>query len=339
MTQVAIDIHQRTSTFAYLSPATGAEMSGRILTQPEELAKLLNQLPRPWIVALEATRSAPAVCAWLRALDCEIHLVDPQRLAGLATARAAKTDRKDAQLMLDALRHGYLPEAYLADEQVQALRELTRAHRAFVRQSTMLRNLLRGLMARAGRVIAATDLCGAAAREELGEWLASVGEPHNVIGALYLALLQQVQLALAGVDEQIKQWAAQTPLAQQLVADPGKGILTVMGMLAEIGDLARFASDKQLVSYAGLAPAVQQSGEKCRTGRLPQRCNRRLRYWAVMCAQAAARSRKSSRAKQAYLRVKRRHGANAAKIAAAREIIKDVYYAYHRRSPAADAAA
>ncbi len=330
MTQIAFDVHQATSTYAYLDPASEQPVTGRILTDCASFANLLGDLPSPWIVALEATRSTPAVCAWLRQLDCGIHLVDPQKLSGLAQARSAKTDRRDALLMLDALTHDYLPEAYLADPQVQSLRELTRAHQALVRMATMLRNLLRGMMARAGKVLAATDLCGAGATEELVQWLATVQAPYNLLGALYLSLLPQVRQATAAVDEQIKHLAADNPLARELLCQPGKGLLTTLGMLAEMGDLHRFASVKQLISYAGLAPSVQQSGDKSRTGRLPKRCNKHLRYWAVMCAQAAVRSKHPSRAREVYLRVKSRHGANAAKIAAAREIVKDVYYTYRR---------
>jgi transposase len=68
----------------------------KIYTRRPDLAQLRGELPRPWIVVLEATRQSPAVCAWLRELDTEIHLVDPQKLAALATLRAAKTDAKDA---------------------------------------------------------------------------------------------------------------------------------------------------------------------------------------------------------------------------------------------------
>ncbi|MEN6346572.1 MAG: IS110 family transposase [Armatimonadia bacterium] len=330
MTHIAFDVHQATSTYAYLDPSSQQPVVGRILTDCASFTNLLGDLPVPWIVALEATRSTPAICTWLRQLDCAIHLVDPQKLSGLAQARSAKTDRRDALLMLDALAHDYLPEAYLADPQVQRLRELTRAHWALVRMGTMLRNLLRGMMARAGKLLAATNLCGVHATEELGQWLATVEAPYNLLGALYVSLLQQVRQATAAVDEQIKHLADHNPLAQELLSQPGKGLLTTMGMLAEMGDLARFSSVKQLLSYSGLAPSVQQSGEKSRTGRLPQRCNKHLRYWAVMCAQATVHSRHPSRAKEVYLRVKSRHGANAAKIAAAREIVKDVYYAYRR---------
>jgi len=141
------------------------------------------------------------------------------------------------------------------------------------------------------------------------------------------------------VDEQIKQMADDDPVAVELMEQPGKGPLTTMGMLAEIGDIGRFPSAKQLISYAGLAPSVRQSGEKSHTGRLPLRCNKHLRYWAVTCAQSATRSNKPSRAKEVYQRVKHRHGPNAAKIAAAREILKDVYYTYQRMQQVAEEAA
>ena len=38
------------------------------------------------------------------------------------------------------------------------------------------------------------------------------------------------------------------------------GLVAAIGMLTEIGDIHNFASAKQLVSYAGLATSVRQSG-------------------------------------------------------------------------------
>jgi transposase len=45
---------------------------------------------------------------------------------------------------------------------------------------------------------------------------------------------------------------------------PGFGIITTMTVLAAIGDITRFETPKHLVSYAGLAPGVEQSGTKKR---------------------------------------------------------------------------
>jgi transposase len=302
----------------------------RLHTERAELAALLSGLPRPWIVALEATRHAPAVCAWLRELASEIHLVDPQKLSQLARLRRAKTDAKDAELMLEALVHDYLPEAYLASPEVMEARELMRCYQALRRLSTMLRNLTRALLARGGLVLAATDLCGTAAQAALDEGQAGLSPQSRMICAIYRSLLGQMELALSAVKQPIEAHVAASPLARTLRSLPGLGSLSVLGLLAEIGELSRFPSDKQLISYAGLAPHTYQSGERAQTGRLPQRCNRRLRYWAVVAAQCAARSAVASPARRAYRRVRYRHGPNAAKIAAAREILRDVYFTAQR---------
>ena len=326
MTYFALDVHKSTSTVAYLDPS-GKVQVRRIYTQRHDLARLLDELPRPWIVALEATRQSPAVCAWLRELDAEIHLVNPQKLSALAALRAAKTDAKDAALMLDALLHDYLPEAYLAPPEVAEDRDLTRCHTALQRVSTYFRNQLRSLFARQGETVSARDLCGQAAQEALDELEQTLAAMPALICQTYRKVLAEVEQALRVVDAEIKLRVAADPLAQRLLAQPGKGPLTTLGMLAEIGDPARFPSFKELISYAGLAPRVYQSGSSSETGHLPQRCSRRLRYWAVMAAQGAARSRKPSPARQAYRRVCIRHGPNGAKIAAAREILRDVYFA------------
>ena len=330
MTYLALDVHKSTSTVAHLDPSGGQVQIRRIYTRREELAQLLADFPRPWIVALEATRSAPAVCAWLRELDAEIHLVDPQKLSALAALRAAKTDAKDAELMLEALRHDYLPEAYLASPEVSEDRDLMRCHTALRRVSTHLRNLLRALLARQGVEVVATDLCGQTAQAALEELQQTLAALPALLCQLYCGLLAEVEQALSMVREQIQAKVAASPLAQRLLLQPGKGPLTTLGLLAEIGDPARFPSYKQLVSYAGLAPRVSQSGDRCATGHLPQRCSRRLRHWAVLAAQCAARSRRPSPARQAYRRVCVRHGPNAAKIAAAREMLRDVYFAAQR---------
>lgn len=299
MTYLALDVHQTTSTVAYLTPASGEVITRRLHTTREELAALLADLPRPWIVALEATRQAPAVCAWLRELASEIHLVDPQKLSGLARLRRAKTDAKDAELLLEALLHDYLPEAYLAPPAVAEARELMRGYQALRRLSTMLRNLTRALLARGGLVLAASDLCGAAAQAALEEGQARLAPQLQVICALYRTLLGQIELALGAVKQPIEATVAASPLAGALRGLPGLGTLTALGLLAEIGELGRFAGYKQLISYAGLAPNTYQSGERAQSGRLPQRCNRRLRYWAVVAAQCAARSAGDSPARRA----------------------------------------
>jgi transposase len=338
MTYFALDVHKSTSTVAYYDPSSGEVDTRRLYTQRQELAGLLAEFPGPWIVALEATRQSPAVCAWLRELDCEIHLVDPARLSALAKLRRAKSDAKDAELMLEALVHEYLPEAYLAPPEVAEDRELMRCYQAVRQASTMLRNLLRALLARCGVELSATNLCGAGAQAALDQEQARLSPLAQLICVQYRRLLTEAEATLALLKKHIGARAAALPLARALQAQPGQGALTSLGLLAEIGDVTRFPGYKQLISYAGLAPNSYQSGDRAQTGHLPQHCNRRLRYWAVVAAQCATRCQQDSAAKRAYRRVRYRHGPNAAKIAAAREILRDVYFTAGRLTPEALAA-
>lgn len=50
------------------------------------------------------------------------------------------------------------------------------------------------------------------------------------------------------------------PVFPLLRSIPGVGELTAATILAEIGDISRFLTPKQLVAFAGLDPAVFESG-------------------------------------------------------------------------------
>ena len=72
---------------------------------------------------------------------------------------------------------------------------------------------------------------------------------------------------------------------------PGFGPVTSANFIAEVGDINRFESAKQLAAYAGLTPRRHQSGTSVdKPGRLSKRGNVRLRTSFYMGAMAAIRS-------------------------------------------------
>lgn len=336
MTYIAIDVHKDSSTFAFLSPATGEVCSRNVPTTRARYEWLLAQLPRPWVVAVEATRQSPAVCAWLRDLAADVHLVDPQTLSMLGKLRLAKTDLKDAELMLHALVHDYLPEAYLAPEEVVERRALSRGHVTLREMATQLRNTLRVMLCHQGLECKSKDLTGKAARESVPALLQRLPQCARLVAEQMWQLLLCVEQSLAVIDRRIEQGVAQDPIAQKLCEHQGLGPVTVWGMMAEIGEIERFPKHKQLVSYAGAAPRTYQTGDFHATGGLPERCNKRLRHWVFLATQSAVRSKEPSRAKATYERVKLRHDANAAKTAASRDILRFVFWTwtYALRDPA-----
>jgi len=329
MTYMAMDVHQKRSVSAYQTPAQAEPRIVRCYTTPAGIAQVLSELPRPWVVCLEATRESPAVVRWLQELGVDaIQLVDPKGLKAFLKGKP-KSDARDAKEMLALLQMGRLPKAYLAPSEVQEVRALTRT-RAFVRRgSTSWRNQLRALLNQHGLEVPARDLCGIAGRRQLAESTAQLG-PHGQTAAQELtALLQATEAALDALDGQVREELAQQPVARALMALPGIGPVMALALVAELGEIERFEDPAHLISYAGLAPRANDSDEHQGLRHLPFRCNKRLRHLGVQAAQAACRSRQPSNARRTYERLRARglHH-NTAKIAAARELLKDLFYVW-----------
>ena len=64
-----------------------------------------------------------------------------------------------------------------------------------------------------------------------------------------------------GVMEVVEDLCTQIPAFQKLLAIKGIGLLTVAGFFAEVGDLGRFQSPKQIQKLAGLAIRGNSSGK------------------------------------------------------------------------------
>ena len=71
------------------------------------------------------------------------------------------------------------------------------------------------------------------------------------------------------------------PGLKRLLQIRGFGLIAAIGVLAEIGESRRFPTAKQLVSYAGLATAVRQSGNAERYGHITKEGRKRLRGFMI----------------------------------------------------------
>jgi transposase len=143
-----MDVHKVTSTLVWRDPADRRVRRQRIFTRKAELEKALGQLARPWVVAVEATRQAPAVCRWLDKLGAEVVLVNPAKVHALAELMPGKSDRRDAGLVLQLMEAGLVPKAYLAPPEVVGRRAIGRARLKLRQVCTILRNYLRAVLPR-----------------------------------------------------------------------------------------------------------------------------------------------------------------------------------------------
>jgi transposase len=99
------------------------------------------------------------------------------------------------------------------------------------------------------------------------------------------ALEERVARLLAHMEEQLETWDRE-PMVRALMGLRGFQIITAMTLIAELGDLDRFESPRQLMGYLGLVPGEDSSGDKRRQGSITKTGNSHARWMLVESANA-----------------------------------------------------
>ena len=133
------------------------------------------------------------------------------------------------------------------------------------------------------------------------------------------------------IEEKVQQRVLESPAAQRLLTIPGVGQYTAAVIVAEVGEIDRFDTDKQLVSYAGLDPMVHQSGDKEVRGSISKEGPAPLRWALVQCANIAVRC--EDYFGNFYTRLKERKNHQIAIVATARKILVSIFHMLTRKEP------
>ena len=156
---VGIDLHRRRSVIVRQSES-GEQLSVvRIVNDPVALGLQLEQAGSDPEVVLEATYGWYWAVDVLQACGAHVHLAHPLGVKGFRYRRV-KNDVRDAADLADLLRMGRLPEAWIAPPQTRELRELVRYRAKLVAIRSGLKAQIHAVLAKAGVLIAASDLFG-----------------------------------------------------------------------------------------------------------------------------------------------------------------------------------
>jgi transposase len=257
------------------------------------------------------------------------HLVHSSGCKAIASARL-KNDKVDAAILAQLLRADLLPEAWIAPPEVRLLRALLRHRVALVRLRTRLRNRIHAIVADYGY-----DRPGGYWSGPGRAWLSAPELPavsRELVGD-DLALIDALQDRIDRLDGEIRQRARSGPRVKVLTQLPGVGPFTALVILAEIGDVSRFASARKLASWAGLTPTVRGSDRVARYGHISKEGSVWLRW--VLC-EAAQTAKRSPEFAATFQRIARRRGKKIATTAVARKLLTR---AWHLLNDAGHAAA
>jgi len=119
---------------------------------------------------------------------------------------------------------------------------------------------------------------------------------------------------------------------------PGVGLETGSALLAEIGDISRFGSDRQLISFAGLDLVSYQSGEYSGPARVSKRGRPLIRKVAYQAVNAALLARKPNILNRKYREIVAKQGQTKdvrqkAKVKLCAKLLRIVFAVLTKREP------
>src|SRR5215510_4001957 len=307
---VGIDVHRKGSQVAVVTGDGQVQFNKNVVNGSEPMLRLIGDLPAGTPVAFEAAFGWGWLAGLLEDYGFEAHLVHPLRCKAIASARL-KNDKVDAAILAQLLRADLLPEAWIAPPQVRQLRGLLRHRASLVRLGTQQRNRIHAVVAGYGY-----DRPGG------GYWtgpgracLASLELPAVSRELLEddLGLIDAIQARIDRLDWEIRQRARSDPRVKVLTQLPGVGPFTALVILAEVGDISRFASARKLASWAGLTPTVRGSDRVAHYGHISKQGSAWLRF--VLC-EAAQTAKRSPQFAATYQAIAKRRGKKIATTAA-----------------------
>lgn len=246
-------------------------------------------------------------------------LAHPKKLRLIAES-TRKSDRLDALTLAELLACDLIPTAYRPTPHQREHRVLVRQRDRIQRRLTSVKNRLRRILANYNADI--PGLFTAAGLKHLAAVALSSADRFASDQILEEFRFGKQQLKAA--DDRLRQFSADSPLVEQehrtlLQSIPGVGFVTAEVVLAEIADVQRFRSQKQVVAYAGLSPGQRESAGKTHALHLEKNGSKHLRWVVVEAAWRLVRY--SARWKGIYERLKTRVRAKKAIVAVARRLL------------------
>lgn len=320
MYYVGVDLHKEQSWF-YILDESGNKISSKSITNdPEVLHKYFKQIPKPFILAVEATYN------WYYFVDIaelyaeKVYLANSYELKAFAK-RHKKTDKIDSRLIADLLRKDSLPFVYIADKRTREIRELLRYRMNITKDRS--RNIFRvkNLLDKIG-LDSTGDFTTQVRRKEV--LLIETDPLYKKVIEGYTGKIDFLSKKYWEITKDIMLVGKSDKDIELLVAIPGLDYFSASLIKSEIVTIKRFKSFSRLCAYAGLNPNVHQSANKLKHGNLSVIRRKNLQWILLEVVMHFINS--SPVYTNKYERLKKKKGHNTAKVVMARDFLKVIYH-------------
>jgi transposase len=318
MYYIGLDVHKRTISYCVKDAAGRVHMEGKIGSTRRELDSWIKTLPQPRTIAMEATIFTGWIYDHLLPHAEKVKVAHPLMLRAIAAAKR-KNDKIDASKIADCLRCDFLPECHMASTEIRDRRRTLRYRGLLVKQMVQMKNRISGLLLEKGVTHTKRRLHKVGYFAELmagNEEIDQSIRPLLKLSREHIVRAQKLDYALVSSLER-------DPLLverlNRLRTVPGVGPITALTWALEIGDVSRFRSIKQAISYCGLCGAEKSSADKMLRTPISKQRNKHIQHVLVEAAKLAPRQ--CHELALIYEKEMQRGNRNRATLAVARKIV------------------
>jgi transposase len=292
ITYVGLDVHKESIVVAVADGGLRGEVReyGRIANTPAALDRLLRKLGGDSVALRFCYEAGPCGYGIQRRLSAHGHecvVVAPSLIPKRAGDRV-KTDRRDAASLAKLHRAGELTAVWVPDVGHEAMRDLVRARLDAVHALRRARQQLSGFLLRQGCHYgrpAWTKLHRPHGTSPWAEGSRLAGlrfeqAVHHIVLEDYLAAVEVAAARRDRLKAQIEAMLADwtlAPVVAALQTMRGMALVNAATLIAELGDLSRFANPRQLMAYLGLVPSEHSSGASVKRGGITKAGNNAAR--------------------------------------------------------------
>jgi len=287
---VAFDTSKLRNAVAIADAGRSGEIRflGEIENSSAAIAKLVRKLAAKYgrlTFCYEAGPTGYGLYRQIKGLGHACMVVAPSLIPRKPGERV-KTNRRDALSLVKQLRAGDLTAVWVPDARHEAMRDLTRARETAVEDLRRKRQQVSAFLLRQGLHYPSERTWTKTHRNWLASQKLEHAEQRLAFEEMLLAM-RQAQERIERLEQAIRAAVPDWSLAEvvtALMAMRGIEFISATAFLAEIGDLSRFATPRELMAYLGLVPSEASTGDTVKRGRITKTGNRRARRILVECS-------------------------------------------------------
>src|SRR5438309_5202158 len=299
ITYVGLDVHKESIVVAVASGGLRGEVReyGRIANTATALDRLLRKLGDAGMALRFCYEAGPCGYGIQRHVSARGHecvVVAPSLIPKRAGDRV-KTDRRDAASLAKVHRAGELTAVWVPDAQHEAMRDLVRARLDAVHALRRARQQLSGFLLRQGCHYGRPAWTKLHRPHGSSPWakgsrlagLKFEQAVHHIVLEDYIAAVEAAEARrnrlTAQIEAMLPDWTL-APVVAALQTMRGMALVNAASLIAELGDLSRFANPRQLMAYLGLVPSEHSSGASVKRGGITKAGNGAARRLLIEAA-------------------------------------------------------